>query len=233
MGGSLDDERIEVTATGPNPRVARALVLLLSGCLVALGESVLRGSVWSHLLDCRGGCRLLRRRGGLGGTPVARRPGRGRRWQQAAAGASPVWTSACRRSGGRRWRSRCSPAYRVCQAIEWRRWCIAGLGVGGTDRGGRPRGRGRGSWARGGPGGRVSGSGRSDDRDPAARTPARRRHTRRERRRVLAYGVAGVLLGLGIALPAALVTLRLDAVARVGRHRRVVAAGGGGGVSAS
>jgi len=48
--GSLDEECVEVTVT-PNPRVVRAWVLLLAGCLVVLGESVLRGSVWSHMLD--------------------------------------------------------------------------------------------------------------------------------------------------------------------------------------
>jgi signal transduction histidine kinase len=208
MGGSLDDERIEVAATGPNARVARALVLLLGGCLVALGELVLRGSVWSHMLDAAVAV-------GFFGAAVVwvGRPLRGDRAAAAlAAGGSWCLAGLDVRLSAIWW-----PAMAVAvlpglpglsgirMAVVHRRpaWAAV-LGVAVLAVAAASRGFGAGRVAEflalvGATIG-ILGAVRPGEGDIRGASVAESS----------AYGAAGVLLGLGIALPAALVTLRLE-----------------------
>jgi signal transduction histidine kinase len=207
--GSLDDERIEVTATGPNQRVARALVLLLSGCLVALGESVLRGSLWSHMLDAAVAV------GFFGAAAVwVGRPLRGDR-TAAALAAGGSW---CLAGLDVRWSAIWWPAMavavlpglpglsgkRMASVVHRRPAWAALIGVAVLAVAAASRGLGAGEVAEflalvGATIGILVAAVRPREGDTGASIAESS-----------AYGAAGVLLGLGIALPAALVMLRLE-----------------------
>jgi signal transduction histidine kinase len=210
MGDSLDDERIEGTATGPNAGVTRARALLLSGCLVALGESVLRGSVWSHMLDAAVAV-------GFFGAAVVwvGRPLRGDR----AAAALAAGGSWCLAGLDVRWSAIWWPAMAVAvlpglpglsgirmASVVHRRPARAGvIGVAVLAVAAASRGFGAGRVAEflalvGATIGILVAAVRPREGDTRGASVAESS----------AYGAAGVLLGLGIALPAALVTLRLE-----------------------
>jgi hypothetical protein len=207
--GSLDDERVEVTATGPNPRVARALVVLLSGCLVALGESVLRGGVWSHLLDAAVAV------GFFGAAAVwVGRPLRGDRAAAAlAAGGSWCLAGLDVRMSAIWWPAMAVAVLpglpglsgiRMSSLLHRRPAWAALIGVVVLAVAAASRGLGAGRVAEflalvGATIG-ILGAVRPREGDTRGASVAESS----------AYGAAGVLLGLGIALPAALVTLRLE-----------------------
>ncbi len=206
MGGSLGEEHIEGATASLSPRVARALVLLLSACLAAVGESVLRGDVWSHLLDSAVAVGFLAAAAVWVGRPL-----RGDRAAVALAGGgswclagldprlSAIWwpamaaavlqdlqcPSGSRGAAGvrRAWAGRLGVAVLAVAAVG--RALGGGLGVellallGATFA----------TFA------------------AASRLPGGHRHGA-DVAESFAYGVAGVLLGLGIALPAGLVIVQ-------------------------